>query len=149
MFVAMVRVRHVRVLVEERRMHMSMAVRASFKIVVHVIVMPVVVRVRMLVVQRAVPVFMTMRLFKVQCDPDKHQRTSGKHDPRAAAVAECDGKGGTDERRASEHRSCACGAKSALGEQIKAQAQPIAGGTDDQQNNGCSPCGKLLTKCPG
>lgn len=116
MFVAMVRVRHVRVLVKKRRMHMPMAVRVTFKIGMHVIVMPVVVRVRMLVVQRSVPVFMTMRLFKVQRDPDKHQRTSGKHDPGAAAVAECDGKGGADEWRTSEHRSRARCTEGALGQ---------------------------------
>ncbi|MBU2285487.1 MAG: hypothetical protein KKC85_03525, partial [Gammaproteobacteria bacterium] len=66
MFVAMVRVRHVGVLVLERCMHMPMAVRAAPKIVMHMVVMPIVVRVCMLMVQRPVAVFMAMRLFKMQ-----------------------------------------------------------------------------------
>lgn len=72
MLVPMVRIRHMRMRMAHRFVHVSMAVRARRHHLVRVVMVPVVMPVRMLVFQRLVRVRMPMRFRQVQRHPQHH-----------------------------------------------------------------------------
>ena len=95
--------------------------------------MPVVVPVRMLVLQRIVPVLVAMRFGQMQHDAGQHQNAAGGHRPRGRTVAQCQRQRSTDEGCEGKDRAGARGAEGTLREQIKAQAQPVADRADREQ----------------
>ena len=112
---------------------MRMAVRAVRHVGVRVLVVAVVVPMRMLVVERVVDVLVRVALRKVQNDAGEHERAAGDEEHVARAIAEGEGQRGADERREREHRTGARRAERALGEQVEAQADAVAGGADREQ----------------
>ena len=85
--VHVVRVRHVRVRVPHRLVPVTVAVRVSRHRVVVVQVVPVVVAVRVFVLQRLMHVFVAVRLRQVKHHAGQHQQPAQRHQPAAGAVA--------------------------------------------------------------
>ena len=103
MFVPVVRIRHMRVRMRHRLMHVGMAVRADRHRIVGVAVVAVVVAVRVLVFQPLMRMLVPVRLRQVQHYPQHHQQAAHRHDPGAAAVTKRNGDRGANERREGEH----------------------------------------------
>lgn len=82
MLVPVVSVRHMRMAVSQRLMPMRMAVRPRRHGVVSMVVMPVIVHMGMLVLQRLVLVFMAMVFDEMQDHACQHQRTAHGHAQR-------------------------------------------------------------------
>ena len=83
-----VRVRHMRMTVPRRLVHMRVAVRALREGIVRVHVVPVVVAVGMLVLEPLVLVFMAVGFRQVQQHAQGHQHAASQHDPGGRSVDE-------------------------------------------------------------
>jgi len=83
----------------QRLVQMGMAVSAGRHDLMGVVVVPVVMAVRVFMLEALVRMLVTMGLHQVQHHAEHHQRASGRHHPGAASIAESNGKGRVDERR--------------------------------------------------
>lgn len=127
------RIRHMRVGMGLRFMLMPVAVCPFGLGAVCVVMVTVGVVVRMFVVQRGMLMGMAMRLHQVQQDAAQHEQATGA-DPQAdRAVAHGQRQHRANKRCKREHRPGAGGAKGALRQQVKAQAQTVASGAHGQQ----------------
>ena len=133
MHVPMMRVGYVRMRMAQRIVDMRVAVRLRWHHIVNMIVVPIIVTMRVLMTQRLVFMRMPVRFKEMQGDSRHHEQAARQHGPRPAPVAEAEGHGCADEGCEGEHRSRASSAKGALGQKVKAQAQPVAGSTDEKQ----------------
>ena len=108
------RIRHVWMTVVYRLVPVPMAVRCSGRRGMRVQMVAVVMRVRMLVVERFVGVLMRVALGQVQEHAGQHQQRAGAEPHGRAALAQRISDGGADEGRKREHRAGACCAEFAL-----------------------------------
>ena len=94
---------HMRVCVLQRLVPVRMAVGARRHGVVTMRVVRVVMTVCVFVLQHLVSVFVAMAFCEMKHDAHDHQYRAGEHPTAAAAIAEHEGKHGSDERRKREH----------------------------------------------
>jgi hypothetical protein len=106
--------------VTQRPVPMPVAVRADGHRVVIVSVVPVVVSMRVFVLDRIVFVIVSVRFRQMQQDACEHQQAAQQHHAAERTVAEADRQCGADEGGEGEHRACARSPESALREQIEA-----------------------------
>lgn len=133
MRVRVVHIRNMAVGMAQRLMSMPVTVFAGRHRLVRMVVMVIVVSMRMLVLERFVLVFVTVRFRQMQNHTGEHQYASQPHQPADRTIAERHGERGADERCEREHRPRARRAERALCKQIEAQAQAIAARTDGKQ----------------
>ena len=112
------RVRHMRMNMRHRFMPVCVAMRAGRYDIVCMKMMTIAVRVRMLMFERLVMVFMRVALGQVQEHAGQHQQRTGAKPYRRAPLAQRIRNGGADERREREHRASACCAEFALRQKI-------------------------------
>ena len=117
----------------QRRVPVPVAVRALGHRLVPVVVMPIVVPVRVFVLQRLVRVLVAVRLGQVQHHAGQHQRAAQRHPAAGRAVAQRQRQRRADEGREGEDRTGARRAEGTLRQQVEAQAQAVAGGADGEQ----------------
>jgi hypothetical protein len=131
--VSVVHIGRVRMDMLQRRVAAPVAVRVLGHQLVPVIVVPIVVPMRVFVLQRHMLVLVAMRLSQVQHHPDQHQYAAQRHPAAARAVAQQQRQGRADKGREGKNRAGARCAEGSLREQAKTQAQAIAGRADDEQ----------------
>ena len=120
---------------------MAVAVRAGNGRVVRVMrvaVVTVVMPVCVFVFCRVMDVVVAVAFRQVQHDARHHQPGCGQQPPAGAALAQRKSQHCTHKGRKGKHRPRARGAKGALRQQVKTQAQAIAGGAHQQQRQ-CRP----------
>jgi len=103
--VAVVRVGHMRVDMMQRLVAMAVTVRTLWHRLMFVVVMPIVMPMRMFVLQRLVLMFVAVRLGQVQQHTGEHQHAARGHPAAGRAVAQHQGQRRADEGREGEHRA--------------------------------------------
>lgn len=93
---------------------------------VTMVVVPVVVAVGVLVLDRFVAVPVVVALGEVEKGGNAEEQARQGDERRPAAVAEEKGGGGSQEGRQREERACSSGAQCALRAQVQAQAEAVA-----------------------
>jgi hypothetical protein len=83
---AVVGIRHVGMCMLRRFMYVSVAVFSGGRGIMRVLVMPVVVPMRVLMLQRVVLVFVAVRLRQVQHHAGQHQHAAQRHQAAGRAV---------------------------------------------------------------
>ena len=127
MLVAMMDVVGVGVGVLERFVPVHVAVLATHRHVVFVVVVPVVVAMGMIVLEWLVPMTVGVRLGGVEVDGDREEDRRDDDEHGAIAIAERERDRRADERSEREDGSGSRGAERALGSEIEAQAEAVAG----------------------
>ena len=135
----MVQVRHMGMGMSGRRVCVPVAVRSCGHRIVRMVMMPVVMAMRVFVIQRRVQVLMLMSFAQMNNNASDHQQSADKRAPTQRAVTHQHRDRRPDERREGEHRPGASRAKSALRQQVHAKAEPIARGSNEQQADGLLP----------
>ena len=87
MAVRMMHIRYVRMRVPQRLMPMPMTVRIGEHRIMHMLVVPVVVAVRVFMFNRFVLMLVTVRLRQVQCHAGEHQHAACRHQRAGGLVA--------------------------------------------------------------
>ena len=131
-----VRIRHMRVGMGLRFVVVQVAMHAFAQGAVHMIVVAICVVVRVFVVQRRVFMPVAVRLHQVQQHAAQHQQATSAHPCADRAVAHGQRQRSANKGCKREDRAGARRTKCALRQQVKTQAQAVAGGAHGQQS-GC------------
>ena len=116
MAVRMMRIRHVWMRVRQRFVPMPVTVRTGRHQIMHMLMVPVVVAVRVLMFNRIVLMLVTVRLRQVQDHADEHQHAAHRHQRAGRLVAQDHSEHRPDERGEREDRTCARNAEGSLRE---------------------------------
>lgn len=127
MLVPVVQVRAVRVVVLDGVVMVRVGVRTFHRRVVLVVVVPVIVGVGVLVIELAVTVPVMMALRHVEVRGRSEEDGGQRYQPGIAAISEHERHGGAEERSQRKQRAGASRPQQALGSQVQAQAQTVAG----------------------
>src|SRR4051794_22356311 len=98
--------------------------------IVVVFVMPVVVTMGMVVIERRVDVRMAVPLGEVKREPRDHRESRGDGE-RARRLSEREGERGAPERPRGKDRGRASGADLALGAEVEAETRPVPGPAEE------------------
>lgn len=131
--VGVVLVWHVRMRMPCWRVQVCVTVRTGWRRIVRVSVMPVIVTVRVLVLQHRMRVVVCVSFHDVKEDTHDHERPAAEQPRAPGAFAKSKGQEGADKGRKSEYRTGPRGAKGALCQKVKTQAQAIPRRTDQEE----------------
>ena len=134
MLVPVVQIRHMWMLVHERRVRVAMTVNPSGLGLMSVVVMAIIMRMGVLMLQGLMRVLVVVGLNQMQDHSRQHQYASQDQQYRRGALFKSKSTQCANKRSEREHRARACSPECALSEQIEAKAQTIASGANAQQH---------------